>query len=310
MKQIYHIEPIYKSFIWGGRKLADYFHLPQELVKIGTIYHVIAIPEHLDNVVRETEEPLSQFYHVHPELFFCTRKELPVRMTTTCNEGKQSYQLHPTDEYALTHDGKLGKVSGSVALEADGTVRTRLFGNVCQSREELIAKIRAQDWGHLFGTVQQKNGDFLHTPAGVIHGGTGDGTISCVFSSNGDLTYRFYDYGRNDPDRPLELEKVFECANIPEVPVGAFHAEPVIQDGVELLEYHCVPGEYTARRINTLDRGYYSCPQFYFLTCVVGQGTVNGSPIHLGETLFVPADSGPVELTGPMGLISVSYLDV
>lgn len=310
MKQIYHIEPVYKSFIWGGQKLAGYFRLPQGLKQIGTIYHVIAIPGHLDNLVRETGEPLSKFYQTHPELFCCARKELPVRMTTTCNEGKQSFQLHPTNEYALAHDGELGKVSGSVALETDETVRTRLFGNVCKSREELIAKIRNRDWEHLFGTIQQKNGDFLHTPAGVIHGGAGDGTISCVFSSNGDLTYRFYDYGRDDPDRPLALEKVFECANIPEVSVGTVHVEPIIREGVELLEYYCVPGEYVARRINAQDYGSYICQQFYFLACVAGQGTVDGVPIDLGETLFVPANSGAVELNGPMDLISVSYLDV
>ena len=27
MKQLYHIKPIYKSFICGGREFIDYFHI-------------------------------------------------------------------------------------------------------------------------------------------------------------------------------------------------------------------------------------------------------------------------------------------
>ena len=101
MSNIFHIKPIYKEFIWGGRKLIDYFHLPQSLEQIGTIYHVIAVPGHLDNLVEETGEPLSVFYQTNPALFRCNRKDLPIRMTTTCNEGRQSYQLHPTDDYSI-----------------------------------------------------------------------------------------------------------------------------------------------------------------------------------------------------------------
>ena len=43
-RQLYHIEPIYKSFIWGGRALIDHFHIKTDMENIGTIYHVIAIP--------------------------------------------------------------------------------------------------------------------------------------------------------------------------------------------------------------------------------------------------------------------------
>ena len=48
-RQLYHIEPIYKSFIWGGRALIDHFHIKTDMENIGTIYHVIAIPGQLDN---------------------------------------------------------------------------------------------------------------------------------------------------------------------------------------------------------------------------------------------------------------------
>ena len=217
MSNIFHIKPIYKEFIWGGRKLIDYFHLPQSLEQIGTIYHVIAVPGHLDNLVEETGEPLSVFYQTNPALFRCNRKDLPIRMTTTCNEGRQSYQLHPT--------------------------------------------------------------------------------------------YRFFDYGRNDPKRPLEIDKVIECANIPELPLGAVHIEPVTDDGLRIWTYYDTPGEYTARRIEVCGQGCYESDPFYFVSCVAGEGSVGGLPLQLGETLLVPAAAGPLSLCGSMTLIQISYKD-
>lgn len=74
MSNIFHIKPIYKEFIWGGRKLIDYFHLPQSLEQIGTIYHVIAVPGHLDNLVEETGEPLSVFIRQIQRYFAATEK--------------------------------------------------------------------------------------------------------------------------------------------------------------------------------------------------------------------------------------------
>lgn len=219
-------------------------------------------------------------------------------MTTTCNEGRQSYQLHPTDDYALAHDGQYGKVSGSVALLPDGAEKRRLFGNLCTTREE-FAKRSVSKTGNIFSDTSHKEMviSCIH-PAGVIHGGEGDGTITCTFSSNGDLTYRFFDYGRNDPKRPLEIDKVIECANIPELPLGAVHIEPVTDDGLRIWTYYDTPGEYTARRIEVCGQGCYESDPFYFVSCVAGEGSVGGLPIQLGETLLVPAAAGPLSLCG------------
>ena len=82
----------------------------------------MGIRDSLDNVVEETGETLSEFYENHPELFRCKKGEFPVRMSITCNEGFQSYQLHPDDAYALAHENTWGKVSGSVTLKEDEPV--------------------------------------------------------------------------------------------------------------------------------------------------------------------------------------------
>lgn len=308
MKRIYHIEPIYKSFVWGGRKLIEKYNIKTNLDNIGTIYHVIAIPGHLDNTVIEAGEPLSQFYKNHPRLFNCTEKIFPVRMTTTCNEGNQSYQLHPDDAYAMEHEGTKGKVSGNIVLESTGKVRRKFFGHTAKTLDGFKEMVENKNWDKLFQKIDVPDGDFLNTPAGVVHGGKGDGTIMATYATNSDITYRFYDFDRNDPNRPLHLNQVFDCVNIPEAPVGPIHVEPLEKDGIKLYEYYSKPKEYVAKRIIVDGKGSYEYSSFLFLACVNGEGSIDSIGIKPGETLFIPAGYGPVELTGRMDLIVLSYI--
>lgn len=307
MKKIYHIKPIFLDFIWGGKKLIQQFNLDTNLSNVGMIYLVIAIPNHLDNLVEETNEPLSEFFRNNPELFNVQENIFPVRMAISCNEGVQSYQVHPDDSYALIHEGTKGKVSGSVSLENAGRIKKQYFGHTAKSLEEFKTLIENKDWKHFFNTIEVPSGSFLHTPAGVPHGGKGDGNVIVTFASNSDITYRFYDFDRNDPNRPLHLQQVYDCANIPEVPVGPIKVKPKHINGIDLYEYFDVPGEYTAKRIVVTDNGIYDTDQFMFYGCYKGRGKLNGVEIKSGQTLFVPAKYGPVEFSGQMDLVTISY---
>lgn len=310
MCTIYHIEPLYKSFIWAGKKLIDRFDLKTDLDSLGTIYCAIAIPGELDNVISETGQPLSEFYTSHQELFDCPEPDFPVRMTITCNEGFQSYQSHPDDAYALAHDGVRGKVSGAVALDASDHVGTWLFGHKVADRETFRRCIEAQDWDCLFDTLEVKDGDFVHTPAGVIHGGWGAGIVSATFGTNGDVTYRFFDNNRNDPARPLNIDAVCDCASFPELDLCAERVEPVFDGGAWRYDYHDVGGEYVAKRYQVSGEAAVSYDGFLIVTCVAGEGAIDDVAVAPGETLLIPAGYGTFSLHGELDLIAVSYHSV
>lgn len=311
MKGVYHLRPIYKSFIWGGRKLIEEFQLDPQLENIGTIYSVIALPGHLDNVVEETGETLSTFYKNHAEVFGCVKEEFPVRMSITCNEGFQSYQLHPDDAYALAHEHTWGKVSGSVTLSENAHISEKLFGNKAVSLDEFKKMVEEKDWEHLFQKVKVKNGDYLHTPAGVIHGGYGDGSVYVAMGSNGDITYRFYDLERDDPDRPLHLKEVYDCVTIPEVDLRAcvIHPIPRRQGNLEIKDYYSKNGEYTAKQLRISGVCEFEMKEFYCLVNVDGTGSVNGQSLKKGETILIECAHGPIYLDGNMRLMLISYTD-
>ena len=148
---VYRVEPLYKSFVWAGHKLIDRFGLKTDLENVGTIYNVVALPGELDNPVTGTGMTLSELYQAHRELFACSDEVFPVRMTITCNEGFQSYQSHPSDEYAMAHEGCRGKVSGAVTLDESDEKGMWLFGHKPMDAKEFRRCIDEKDWDALFG---------------------------------------------------------------------------------------------------------------------------------------------------------------
>ena len=181
------------------------------------------------------------------------------------------------------------------------------FGHKAKTLNEFKTLIKKKDWDHFFNVIEVPDGSFLHTPAGVPHGGQGDGSVKVTFATNSDITYRFYDFDRNDPNRPLHLQQVYDCANIPEVPVGAIQVKPTHSGGIDLYEYYDTPGEYTAKRMMVNGKGHYENQAFMFYGCYQGQGKINGIDIKAGQTLFVPANFGQIEFTGQMDLVTISY---
>ena len=52
----------------------------------------------------------------------------------------------------------------------------------------------------------------------------------------------------------------------------------------------------------------FTLEQFYFVTCVDGNGRINGQNIDTGETYFIPAGFGPLMLEGNLDLTFITYI--
>lgn len=159
----------------------------------------------------------------------------------------------------------------------------------------------------LFNYINVYEGDFVHTPVGVIHGGQGGGKISCTFGSNGDLSYRFYDYHRNDPDRPLRIEDTYNLQKFPDVKVSVIKPVSRLKNGLEVFDFYEKQYEYVAKRIKCNAKGKFELNEFMFITSIKGEGFIDNKKISLGETLFIPSNYGEFEISGNLDLILCSY---
>lgn len=123
------------------------------------------------------------------------------------------------------------------------------------------------------------------------------------------LDNRFFDYHRNDPDRRLHVRQVYDCVNIPEVPLAPIDPVCYEVNGLRVTDYYSSPGEYVAKRLDVDGPGSFSFDRFMCIVCVKGEGKIDGIPIRMPETVLIPADHGPVRLDGAMQLYMISYID-
>ena len=308
-KKLYKIKPILQETVWGGRKIIDYYHLQTDFSNVAEMYHVIALKDHFDNEVEGTGKTLSEFYEAYPELFDCRCPVFPVRMATSCAEKKQSYHLHPDNAYAWEHEHCLGKATGSIPYEPKGETRHRFFGHTAKTLEEFKEKVEHNDWDSLRKFVDIRDDQYFHTIPGLIHGGGGSTNpqLGIAFAQNSDITYRAYDFGRNDPNRKLHLKQVYDCINVPDIECKPIDVVPRKEKGCIISDYYDCPEEYTAKRIDIEDEGRFERDEFYFLLNAKGEGSIDNEEIRMGETVFVPAHYGEIVLRGKMKLYLISY---
>ena len=207
-------------------------------------------------------------------------------------EEPLSIQVHPSDEYALAHEGQLGKTEMWVVLEAEpgGFIYYGFERPV--TREEFARRIGDGTLTEVLHKAPAKAGDVFFIPSGTLHA-IGKGLVIAEIQQNSNVTYRVFDYDRKGPDgqkRPLHVEKALEVTDLRPVKPMAFGPHlgscPYFTVDRKLGSFQAVCGEET----------------FQALLIAEGEGKAAcGTEIRTvkkGDCLFLPAGSGAYWVEG------------
>lgn len=233
----------------------------------------------------------------------------PVLVKLIDSKDDLSIQVHPSDEYALAREGEFGKTEMWYIVEAqEGS------GVYCGFKEPIDKKtledaLRSGKITDYLNFIEVKKGDCLFIEAGTAHAICG-GLLICEVQQNSSLTYRLYDYDRLDKDgnkRELHIDKalqVVDTSKVVEVDATVTKVDGNIRR-LAKCKYFTVE-ELTAAGEYSFDVDRES---FAALTVVDGHGAVmaNGSCItlDLGDTVFLPANVGKVDIFGDLKCIKV-----
>ena len=138
-------------------------------------------------------------------------------------------------------------------------------------------------------------GECYFIPSGTIHA-IGKGCLICEIQQSSNLTYRVYDYGRKDKngnERELHIDKALRVTNLNKF-------EPIIfEDCLGKCEY------FTAHKhkVNGVLQLTADKSSFHCITCVKGNGYIDGFEIHQGDSFFVPANYGSYGLDGNLEIV-------
>lgn len=239
-------QPLFRSYIWGGRGLKDYLGKPipdegiwaesWEIVDHGPDQSIIingplagktlggAIDIDPVGILGtkvigdQSAQPIASVGHYFPLLL----KYLD------CN-SVLSVQVHPDDAFGLKMaKPDLGKTEAwyVVHAEPEAVIYAGLREGVSKSQlAEAIAAGKTEECLH---QVRARSGDCIFIPAGTVHA-LGSGLIVAEIQQSSDTTFRLFDWNRVDAEgrsRPLHIEQALKVIDFNRGPVEPQCATP------------------------------------------------------------------------------------
>jgi mannose-6-phosphate isomerase len=296
-------EPIYQSKIWGGDKLSRILEKPQApQFQCGESWEVSTVPGSISQVAQGPLKGrlLSDLLDQYGEALVgaaVKRKfgdTFPLLIKYIDASELLSVQVHPDDALAAHMHGSLGKTEMWYIVHAEPGAWLYAGWSRPVSRE---AYIEAFEQGNLLSLLQKTEvqpGDVFYIPAGLIHS-IGAGIVLAEIQENSDVTYRVYDFDRNDSagnTRELHLKEALNALAFGE-PTSPLIRRKYPLHGVE--EVVSCP-HFTTRVVTAtqpMERDYAQVDSLVVVMVMAGAATLNcqgiSYPIRQGETILMPA---------------------
>ena len=203
-----------------------------------------------------------------------------------------SIQVHPSDAYALEHEGQYGKTEMWVVLDAEPGASLYYGFDREVSLEEFSSRVSDGTLTEVLRKVPVKPGDVFFIPSGTLHA-IGAGLVIAEIQQNSNVTYRVFDYGRLGADgkpRPLHVEKALAVTDR--------RPAPALDFGKHLGDCRY----FTTDGYQGDFRGDCDGTSFHALLFTDGQGslTCGGETreVKKGQCWFLPAGSGEYQVSG------------
>lgn len=294
----YQLIPTCKDYIWGGQRLKTDFGIQSDLNPLSEAWVLSCHPDGpsvladgpdkgmtlrawLDKAGKEALGTACEAFEDFPMLIklIDAKKDL-------------SIQVHPSDAYALEHEGQYGKTEMWVVLDAEPGASLYYGFDREVSLEEFSSRVSDGTLTEVLRKVPVKPGDVFFIPSGTLHA-IGAGLVIAEIQQNSNVTYRVFDYGRLGADgkpRALHVEKALAVTDR--------RPAPALDFGEHLgdCRYFTTDGHQGDFR------GVCDGTSFHALLFTGGQGslTCGGETreVKKGQCWFLPAGSGEYQVTG------------
>jgi len=309
--------PVFKSMLWGGRRLPDFLGAPAphadpigEAWMLSDVEGSLSVVEsgpHAGRTLREliAENPAAIFgEHVPADGRF------PLLFKFIDARQELSVQVHPNDEQAAARKGPghRGKTEAWVILDADPET-SRLYAGFKAgvTADDFRAAMAAGTTPDTLHGFTPKPGDCVFLEAGTVHA-IGADILLFEVQQTSDITYRLFDWNRVDAKtkqpRELHIDDGLACADF-----AAGPCNPVTPARVGEAD------RLVDCRYFTVDRFTSDTPlsvgaagECRVVACLQGEGRIGDTPFRAGSVVLLPAALGPVEVrpAGQLRLLEIA----
>lgn len=301
---ILKLKPHTTDYLWGGENLREKYNIKSDKSPLAEAW-MLSAHKLGESIIENTDDKgltFSQYiekYGVSVLGKKCEKfKDFPVLIKFIDAKDNLSIQVHPSDEYALEHEGEFGKTEMWYVLDAEPNAFLYYGFKQEISKDEFVKRIEDNTLLEVLNAVKVKKGDAFFISAGTIHA-IGKGIVLAEVQQNSNITYRVYDYGRVDKNgntRELHIDKAVEVTDLKPAKKLDF-------------DNHLAKCEYFT--VDVIENNFCDvCDENSFVSILVleGKGEIKCSDeclsIQKGDSFFLPANSGEFKLSNVKALIT------
>ncbi len=319
---IYTFEPLLKSIIWGGKRIAAFKGVDCDSETIGESWEISGVKGNLSVVAngKDAGMDLAQLIErdgaallgkANAERF---GKEFPLLIKFIDAKQDLSIQVHPDDALAAARHNSKGKTEMWYVVDATPEAHLRSGFSRELTPEDYVEAIADNSICDKLADYKVSPGDVFFLPAGRVHS-IGAGCFIAEIQQTSDITYRIYDFGRVGADgkpRELHTELSKDAIDYTVLPDYRTHYTEPEKGLVQLVD--C---PYFNVGLVKLDAEPVRLPQVdSFVIVIAIEGDIKvvtdeGSELlHKGHTALVSADSHRLRLetSGPAAKALIAYI--
>lgn len=314
--KILKLTPAIKDNIWGGTRLSREFEMVSYADRQAEAW-VLSCHSDGESIIENTEfkgRTLSDVLANEGKDYLgtnCKKYEFfPLLIKLIDANDDLSIQVHPDDEYALRVEGEYGKTEAWYIMDCDESSELIYGFKKDITKDEFKRAIEENTLSEYVNRVKVKKGDVFFIQAGTLHA-ICKGILLAEVQQNSNTTYRVYDYGRlqNGKPRELHVEKALDVTSLKKS-----QADGNPMGETEVFEGYCQTllvdcDLFTMKRLDVSESAKVIADETSFVSLVALDG--NGVVMHedtcitlyKGESLFVPAGYGEIEILGSVTVL-------
>ncbi len=292
---ILKLKPACKDYPWGGRRLAEEFGVEYDKKILAEAWILSCHPDGASTL--ESGETLADYIKQHSAKILganCQNlRDFPILIKFIDAKANLSVQVHPPDDYALIHEGQLGKMEMWYILDAEEDSVLWCGFNKKISRDEFITRIKDNSLAEVLNEVHAKRGDVIFIPPGTVHA-IGKEILTVEIQTNSNITYRIYDYGRN---RPLHISQALDVTNFNPIDVRGENYQHLAACDYFVVDKLILDGKFLSEARGTVDE-----KTFLSIVIIDGEGKISCGDEEFsyrkGDSYFITANAGDWKIKG------------
>ena len=291
----FRLSPVYKDYVWGGKKLRPQAEITAEAWVVYEEDLIMDGPYKGLSLANAIERDGTAI--LGSKVVNLSGKRFPLLIKLLDCADWLSLQVHPNNKQAqkLAEPNQYGKTEAWYIIDAAKNAQLICGFKPTVSTENILKATGTKELLDLVELRFVQTGDTIFIAPGTIHA-LGPGLLLYEIQQNSDLTYRVYDWDRpTNNGRKLHIAESIEVLNPNEKGVVKHNEEKTTSSPIktliacEFFSLTMLHGSKSNIRINTMGES------FAVLTAINSVITIKGDDwayqLNPLETLFIPAES-------------------